>query len=254
MFYAEIKSCDNGYIFDYKNSTNKNDEKFDITIVSKVKLGNCKINKDNGDKIDNPFYISFDIDTLNYHIVPKDRKNTDYMYLILESLKDKIKSKKLNNWKITYRGNQSNNEIKGSVMDGKTCAKNHKWIEVVINHISFILEFQTLCFDGDTLNCYLDKIQFVAYPRLETLNYFSLNGDLHIMYPNKGDGNFCVGNNRVVYNIEFNWENNFEKIVNEFIKFIKKIIEKSNKIYEQNTEIYKSCKKGSLPKVYTHND
>lgn len=23
MFYAEIKSCDNGYIFDYKNSTNK---------------------------------------------------------------------------------------------------------------------------------------------------------------------------------------------------------------------------------------
>ncbi len=74
------------------------------------------------------------------------------------------------------------------------------------------------------------------------------------MYPNKGDGNFCVGNNRVVYNTEFNWENNSEKIVNEFIKFIKKIIEKSNKISEQNTEIYKSCKKGSLPKVYTHND
>ena len=78
MFYAEIKSCDNGYIFDYKNSTNKkNDEKFDITIVSKVELGNCKINKDNGDKIDYPFYISFDIDTLNYHIVPKDREKND---------------------------------------------------------------------------------------------------------------------------------------------------------------------------------
>ena len=43
------------------------------------------------------------------------------------------------------------------------------------------------------------------------------------MYPNKGDGNFCVGNNRVVYNTEFNWENNSEKIVNEFIKFIKKL-------------------------------
>ena len=26
MFYAEIKSCDNGYIFDYKNSTNKKND------------------------------------------------------------------------------------------------------------------------------------------------------------------------------------------------------------------------------------
>lgn len=255
MFYAEIKSCDNVYIFDYKNSTNKkNDEKFDITIVSKVELGNCKINKDNGDKIDYPFYISFDIDTLNYHIVPKDREKNDYMDDILESLKKKIKAGKLNNWKITYRGNQSNNEIPGSVMGGKKCAKNHKWIEVVINHISFILEFQTLCFDGDTLNCYLDKIQFVAYPRPETLNYFSLNGDLHIMYPNKGNGNYCVGNNRVVYNTEFNWESDSKDIVKKFTNFINEIIEKSNKIYEQNTKIYRSCKKCQLPKVYTHND
>lgn len=230
------------------HSASIENNKDEYPIFKKVKLGDCY--KYDG-AIAYPFYISFDEKTLNYHIVPKERKNTDYMYLILESLKDKIKSKKLYNWKITYRGNQSNNEIPGSVMGGRTCAKNHKWIEVVINHISFILEFQTLCFDGDKLNCYLDEFQFVAYPRTETLNYFSLNGDLHIMYPNKGDGNYCVGNNRVVYNTKFNCESDSKEVADSFIKFIKDILRDNNKIYEHNPRIYG---KGSYPKVYTHND
>lgn len=247
MYSASIKNNNDEHVLE-----NLEDK---YLIFKKVKLGNCYIFNEKNDYTDEdiaqPFFISFDINTLNYHIVPKDRKNTDYMYLILESLKDKIKSKKLNNWKITYRGNQSNNEIKGSVMGGKTCAKNHRWIEVVINQISFILEFQTLCFDGDTLNCYLDKIQFVAYPRLETLNYFSLNGDLHIMYPNKGNGNYCVGNNRVVYNTEFNCESKPSIVADKFIGFIEEILKDSNKIYEHNPRIYG---KDSSPKVYTDND
>ena len=74
------------------------------------------------------------------------------------------------------------------------------------------------------------------------------------MYPNKGNGNYCVGNNRVVYNTEFNWESDSKDIVKKFTNFINEIIEKSNKIYEQNTKIYRSCKKCQLPKVYTHND
>ena len=198
-------------------------------IFKKVKLGNCY--KYDG-MIAYPFYISFDEKTLNYHIVPKDREKNDYMDNIL----GKIKLEKPNDWEITYRGKPSK-PIPGIIMIGVSDAvKGHMWIEIVINQISFILEFQTLCFDGDKLNCYLDKIQFVAYPRLETLNYFSLNGDLHIMYPNKGDGNFCVGNNRVVYNTKFNCESDSKEVAESFIGFIEEIL------------------KDSSPKVYTHND
>lgn len=133
----------------------------------------------------------------------------------------------------------------GSVIGGSASStKNHKWIEIVNNQISFLLEFQTLSFDGDTLNCYLDEIQFVAYPNLEKLNYFSLNGDLHIMYPKKGKDNFCLGNNRVAYNTEFNCQSCSDKVAEEFIKFINEIIGNSNKINEFNA-------KDSSPKVYS---
>ncbi len=183
MYYALIDENNNHVL-----------ENLEDTIFKKVKLGDCYIFNEKHDDIAYPFYISFDEDTLNYHIAPKGRGKNDYMDNIL----GKIKLEKPNDWEITYRRKPSK-PIPGIVMIGVSDAvKGHMWIEIVINQISFILEFQTLCFDGDTLNCYLDKIQFVAYPHLETLNYFSLNGDLHIMYPNKGDGNFCVGNNRVV--------------------------------------------------------
>ncbi|WP_296056101.1 hypothetical protein [uncultured Holdemanella sp.] len=232
MYHASINKENNNHVLD--------DLKDENTIFKKVKLGVCYIFNENNnyadDDIAKSFYISFDEKTLNYHIVPEDRENTDYMYNILKSLKDKIKSNKLNNWEITYRGTPSK-PIPGIVMGGSSkVTKGHKWIEIVFNQINFILEFQTLCFDGDKLNCYLDKIQFVAYPHFETLNYFSLNGDLHIMYPNKGDGNYCVGNNRVVYNTEFDCESNSEEVAESFIEFIKDIL------------------KDSSPKVYTHND
>lgn len=203
-------------------------------IFKKVKLGNCY--KYDG-AIAQPFYISFDERTLNYHIVPEIRKIEEYMKNIRENLNKKELS---NDWKFLNR-----------VQSGRTCAKNHKWIEMDVNQIIFILEFQTLCFDEVKLNCYLDKIQFVAYPRLETLNYRSSNGDLHIMYPNKGDGNYCVGNKRIVYNTKFNCESDSEEVAESFIGFIENILKDSNKIYEHNPRIYG---KDSSPKVYTHND
>lgn len=227
MYHKSIDKNNNNHVLDGLKGKN--------AIFKKVKLGNCYIY--NGG-IAYPFYISFDEKTLNYHIVPKERvvpkdsDKTNYMYNIL----DKIKLEKPNDWKITCYGKWSEKND-GSVKAGVSDAvKGHMWIEIVVNHISFILEFQTLCFDGDKLNCYLDKIQFVAYPRLETLNYFSLNGDLHIMYPNKGDGNFCFGNNRVVYNTKFNCESDSKEVAESFIGFIEDIL------------------KDSSPKVYTHND
>lgn len=208
-------------------------------IFKKVKLGNCY--KYDG-AIAQPFYISFDIDTLNYHIVPETREIEEYMTNIRKNLNKKELS---NDWNFLNRIQHGN--TRGDVHP----TNGHMWIEIVINQISFILEFQTLCFDGDTLNCYLDKIQFVAYPHLETLNYFSLNGNLHIMYPNKGDGNYCVGNNRVVYNTEFNCESKPSIVADKFIGFVEEILKDGNKIYEYNPRIYG---KDSSPKVYTHND
>lgn len=238
MYSALIDENNNHVLVDLKGK---------ITIFKKVKLGNCFMFNEKHDDIASPFFISFDEKTLNYHIVPKDREKNNYMDNIL----DKIKLEKPNDWKITPYGMWSETND-GSVKSGNTkITKGHMWIEIVIDHISFILEFQTLCFDGDTLNCYLDKIQFVAYPRPETLNYFSLNGDLHIMYPIKGNGNYCVGNNRVVYNTEFNWESDSNTVAKSFIEFIEDILKDNNKIYEYNPIIYG---KGSSPKVYTHND
>lgn len=224
MYSAKIKNNEDEHVLENL------EEKY--AIFKKVKLGDCYKFNEKHDDIAYPFYISFDEKTLNYHIVPKDREKNDYMDNIL----DKIKLEKPNDWEITCYGKRSETND-GSVMRGVSDAvKGHMWIEIVINQISFISEFQTLCFDGDTLNCYLDKIQFVAYPHLETLNYFSLNGDLHIMYPNKGDGNFCVGNNRVVYNTKFNCESDSKEVAESFIGFIEDIL------------------KDSSPKVYTHND
>ena len=238
MFYKEINNHDNDHKFDSEHVTDKrNDKKFDITIINKVKLGDCYNIEDN-----NPFYISFDINTLNFHIVPKNRENEEYMTKIRDSL-NKISN---TNWRFSIK--------KGYKGKGVSPAYGHKWIEIVINHISFLLDFQTLSFDGDTLNCYLDEIQFVAYPESETLNYFSLNGDLHIMYPKTGKSNFCVGNNRVVYNPKFDLENTFDKpenyyneVATKFIDFINKIRDKSNKIYEFSV-------KDSSPKVYSPNN
>ena len=222
------------------NKEEEHELSINYDILKKVKLGNCY----NYNEIENPkypFYISFDDKTLNYHIVPEERKDTEYMKKILESLKNKLISNDFKDCKITHRGKKSRTgKIDGSVIGGSTSfTKNHKWIEIVSNQISFLLEFQTLSFDGDTLNCYLDEIQFVAYPNLEKLNYFSLNGDLHIMYPKKGKDIFCLGNNRVVYNTEFNCQSCSDKVAEEFIKFIKKI----NEFNEED----------SSPKVYSPN-
>ena len=52
----------------------------------KVKLGNCY--KYDG-AIAQPFYISFDERTLNYHIVPEIRKIEEYMKNIRENLNKK---------------------------------------------------------------------------------------------------------------------------------------------------------------------
>lgn len=227
MYYALIDENNNNHVLE-----NLEDK---YPIFKKVKLGDCYIFNEKNDYTDEdiayPFFISFDKDTLNYHIVPETRAIEEYMTNIRKNLKS-IKESRTNwNGKITIRPGK-----KPDGADGVYPANGHKYIEIVVNQISFILEFQTLCFDGDTLNCYLDKIQFVAYPCLETLNYFSLNGDLHIMYPNKGDDNYCVGNNRVVYNTKFNCESDSEKVAESFIEFIKDIL------------------KDSSPKVYTHND
>lgn len=226
MYYALIDENNNNHVLE-----NLEDK---YPIFKKVKLGDCY--KYDG-AIAQPFYISFDEKTLNYHIVPKEREKNNYMGNIL----DKIKLEKPNDWKIKHIGPEPKNKTPGSVMCGNTRGdvhptKGHMWIEIVVNQISFILEFQTLCFDGDTLNCYLDKIQFVAYPGSDTLNYTSSNGDLHIMYPNKGNGNYCVGNNRVVYNTKFNCESDSKEVAESFIGFIEDIL------------------KDSSPKVYTHND
>lgn len=217
MYYALIDENNNNHVLE-----NLEDK---YPIFKKVKLGDCY--KYDG-AIAQPFYISFDENTFNYHIVPETREIKEYMRDILKNLKPKIESR--NNWKISKR--VQNGKTRGDVHP----TKGHMWIEIVVNQISFILEFQTLCFDGDTLNCYLDKIQFVAYPGSDTLNYTSSNGDLHIMYPNKGNGNYCVGNKRVVYNTEFNWESDSKEVAESFIEFIEEIL------------------KGSSPKVYTHND
>ena len=59
------------------------------------------------------------------------------------------------------------------------------------------------------------------------------------MYPKKGKDIFCLGNNRVVYNTEFNCQSCSDKVAEEFIKFIKKI----NEFNEED----------SSPKVYSPN-
>lgn len=211
-------------------------------VFRKVKLGDCftfnEKNEYTQQDREYPFYVSVDTNTINYHVAPKDRQIEAYMKEILKNIKSKIKLR--NNWKISNKvtcGNTSRSDVHPT--------NGHIWIEAIVNHISFIIDFQTLSFDGDTLNCYLDKIQFVAYPRLETLNYFSLNGDLHLMYPTIGDGNYCIANNRVVYNTTLNRKSDPDIVVENFIGFIEQIIVKSDKIY--------SCKKESMPKVYTHN-
>ena len=61
-------------------------------IFKKVKLGNCY--KYDG-AIAQPFYISFDERTLNYHIVPEIRKIEEYMKNIRENLNKKDTFNKL---------------------------------------------------------------------------------------------------------------------------------------------------------------
>lgn len=225
MFYKEIKNHDNDHKFDI-------DENINITIINKVKIGDCY---DKNGKVKYPFYKSFDEGTLNFHIVPKNREYEEYMKKIRGSL-DEISN---TDWQFKLK--------QGNKRKEESPAYGHKWIDTVINNICFVLDFQTLSFDKDILNCYLDEIQFVAYPNLEKLNYFSLNGDLHIMYPKKGKNNFCIGNNRVVYNTEFNCQSCSDKVAEEFIKFINEIIGNSNKINEFNA-------KDSSPKVYSPNN
>ena len=103
MFYKEIINSDDDHKLDSAHVTDKrNDKNFDITIINKVKLGDCYDIEDNS-----PFYISFDINTLNFHIVPKNRENEEYMTKICKSLNDISNT----NWQFTLKHGNKRKDV-----------------------------------------------------------------------------------------------------------------------------------------------
>lgn len=99
MYYALIDENNNNHVLE-----NLEDK---YPIFKKVKLGDCYIFNEKNDYTDEdiayPFFISFDKDTLNYHIVPETRAIEEYMTNIRKNLKS-IKESRTNwNGKITIR-------------------------------------------------------------------------------------------------------------------------------------------------------
>ena len=103
--------------------------------------------------------------------------------------------------------------------------QKHRWIEVVVNNnVSCILGFQTLEFNEEgELNCYLDKIQFYAFPsNIDGPNFYRLDGTLSVMYPKVGK-KICIADNRIVYNTSTTMKDESEDIINAFLLFIEQV-------------------------------
>ena len=159
-----------------------------------------------------PYWSSFDKKSLNFHIVPSEKRSINKMGKIRRLLADKLK----NNLKVLA-------PKKLSV--GQNSAKEHKWIEVVVNNnVSCILGFQTLEFNEEgELNCYLDKIQFYAFPsNVDGPNFYRLNGTLSVMYP-EARKKICIADSRIVYNTSLTMKDEPEDIVNAFLLFIEQV-------------------------------
>lgn len=177
--------------------------------ASRVALGKCF--ELNG-KESYSYWKSFDESSRNFHIVPyKKREETKYMS-VMEQIKRIIDEKM----------------IVGCLHKGsKEWTSQHKWIEAEGDNMSYILGFQTLAFDeSKILNCYLDKIQFYAFPKTEKgPNFYTKDkaGSIIIMYPSNIDGKFCAMNDRVVYNSGLTIEDKSETIAEKFQEFIKMV-------------------------------
>lgn len=211
-------------LYDFEEIDKNNAETYDIdkSIVENnkwiledkigydINIGKCF----NGDGEEVQLYwVSFDSASYNFHIVPdKERDNMDKMDKIRENLKVKVKELK---WKIVPKRRKPRH------------TSQHKWIEVVADNDSFLLNFQTLSFDKkNRLNCYLDKIQFYKFPKaVKGPNYIS-NNELVTLYPDCSDSEKKEGVNPdypehkvVVKNTNLNLKTSSEeKIVEEFIE------------------------------------
>lgn len=175
--------------------------------ASKVAVGKCF--ELNGKEIYS-YWKSFEEGSKNFHIVPCEiREETKYM-LVMEQIKS-IDEKM----------------VIGCLHRGKKCTLQHKWIEAEDEKMSYVLGFQTLAFDENKiLNCYLDKIQFYAFPKNEKgPNFYTKDkeGSFVVMYPSNIDGKFCAMNDRVVYNSGLTTEDKPEKIAERFYEFIKMV-------------------------------
>lgn len=173
----------------------------------KVEMGECI---DLSGNVIQKYWISFDEKTLNFHIVPQEERDS-----------------------IAYGNIRKQINGAGYVRSGNAeCTKQHKWIEVKQGIFSFVLGFQTLAFEGDKLNCYLDKIQFYAMgANLNGPNFYLSNGEFEAMYPPVGDGNLCMSEGKVVYNSELTIKDAPKVIARSFQTFI----EKSKKIFTPKT-------------------
>lgn len=179
----------------------------------KVVVGKCF---DIHNNIVCPYWKSYDPSSNNFHIVPKnERKEFEAEY---EKIKKKIIEINANKRKITGYGRSE-----GSVMHGKgECAEQHKWIEIKDKKISFILSFQTLAFDeNNQLNCYLDRIQFYAFPAsMVGPNRYKIDGKFEVMYPKNEVGKICIKDTEIIYNTKFSVKSNPEEIAVAFLNFV----------------------------------
>lgn len=187
--------------------------------ASKIVVGKCF---DINNNIVYPFWKSFDSSSKNFHIVPMEIRDEFDYGKVLDAVKDKNTQKRY----ITAKGRRNSSKMSGSVMNGKKiCTEQHKWIEIKDKKMSFLLEFQTLAFDKNAqLNCYLDRIQFYAFPlEVDGPNKYRSNHEFEIMYPTKEEGKLRMSDSRIVYNTKFNMNDKPEDIADAFILFIDEV-------------------------------
>lgn len=217
MFVRTTKEIENKLEGRNADIYEKQKKRYDnLCEMLKINMGSCySLNHAGEWQEESNVWKSFDENTGNFHIVPAERDKENVTVLKQQLVKELV---------TTQEGKFKEAKVGRATMPW---TKNHMWLECVNDDYHYLILFQTLIFENDKLNCYLDRIQFCKYPADAPGPNMLTNGVFKCEYPGMNKEGEGEGKSESTFentNIVIGKENSIEKCVKDIIESFKAFV------------------------------